>query len=311
MMRRYFPLLLVGLLAAGPGATTAVAQSESGGASLEGEVHGPNGKAVPNASVRITATATGYARTVATRADGALRRAAAARRSLCRSKSRPAGFHGRQAGRRRAARGRDLHRRHRPQGRGGGRADHDLDGGGPDRPGRPRGQPDHRPALHLRPARAGPELPRLRPAHAVGHPGIGPLRPRHLRPALDQLQRLDRRRRLQRPPAGQPARRQRGRLLLPPGRGRGVPGGADRRHRQRRPHRRGLRQRRDEVGHERAPRRALLLQPQPPADVAPTPSAARWTTSRTSSAAPSADRSPPTGPTSSSPPSRTSCASPS
>jgi hypothetical protein len=69
-MRRYFPLLLVGLLAAGPGATPSAAQSESGGASLEGEVHGPNGKAVPNASVRITATATGYARTVATRGDG-------------------------------------------------------------------------------------------------------------------------------------------------------------------------------------------------------------------------------------------------
>ncbi len=69
-MRRYFPLLLVGFLAAGPGATKAAAQSESGGASLEGEVHGPTGKAVPNASVRITATATGYGRTVVTRADG-------------------------------------------------------------------------------------------------------------------------------------------------------------------------------------------------------------------------------------------------
>ena len=69
-MRRYFPLLLVGFLAAGPGATSAGAQSESGGASLEGEVLGPNRKAVRNASVRITATATGYTRTVATRADG-------------------------------------------------------------------------------------------------------------------------------------------------------------------------------------------------------------------------------------------------
>jgi len=69
-MRRYLPLLLVGFLAAGSGATHAVAQSESGGASLEGEVHGPDGKAVANASVRITATATGYARTVVTRADG-------------------------------------------------------------------------------------------------------------------------------------------------------------------------------------------------------------------------------------------------
>jgi len=69
-MRRHFPLLLVGLLAAGPGATTAFSQSESGGASLEGSVHSPDGKAVPNASVRITATATGYGRTVATRADG-------------------------------------------------------------------------------------------------------------------------------------------------------------------------------------------------------------------------------------------------
>ncbi len=69
-MRRYFPLLLVGFLAAGLGATKAAAQSESGGASLEGEVHGPDGKAVANASVRITATATGYARTVGTRADG-------------------------------------------------------------------------------------------------------------------------------------------------------------------------------------------------------------------------------------------------
>jgi len=69
MMRRFFPLLLVSLLAAGPGATTAVCQ-QSGGASLEGSVHGPDGKAVPNASVRITATATGYGRTVATRADG-------------------------------------------------------------------------------------------------------------------------------------------------------------------------------------------------------------------------------------------------
>src|SRR5215470_10693697 len=70
MRRRYASLLLVGLLAAGPGATRAIAQSESGGASLEGAVHGPDGKAVANASVRITATATGYARAVATRADG-------------------------------------------------------------------------------------------------------------------------------------------------------------------------------------------------------------------------------------------------
>src|SRR5260221_9192786 len=69
-MRSYLPLLLVGVLAAGLGATSTAAQSESGGASLEGEVHGANGKAVPNASVRIPATATGYARTVATRADG-------------------------------------------------------------------------------------------------------------------------------------------------------------------------------------------------------------------------------------------------
>ena len=69
-MRRYLPLLLVGFLAAVPGATRAIAQSESGAASIEGEVHGPNGKAVPNASVRITATATGYTRTVATRRDG-------------------------------------------------------------------------------------------------------------------------------------------------------------------------------------------------------------------------------------------------
>src|SRR6185503_12089357 len=72
MMRRYFPLLLAGLLAAGPGATNAVGQSESGGASLEGSVHSPDGKAVPSASVKITATATGYARTVVTRADGRL-----------------------------------------------------------------------------------------------------------------------------------------------------------------------------------------------------------------------------------------------
>ena len=70
MMRRYFPLLLAGLLMAGPGATTAVGQSESGGASLEGSVHSPDGKAVPSASVKITATATGYVRTVLTRADG-------------------------------------------------------------------------------------------------------------------------------------------------------------------------------------------------------------------------------------------------
>jgi len=69
-MRRYVPLLLVGFLAAGPAATRAVAQSESGAASIEGEVRGPNGKAVPNASVRITATATGYTRTLATRGDG-------------------------------------------------------------------------------------------------------------------------------------------------------------------------------------------------------------------------------------------------
>ena len=70
MMRRYFPILLAALLAAGPGATTAIGQSESGGASLEGSVHGPDGKSVPSASVKITATATGYARTVVTRADG-------------------------------------------------------------------------------------------------------------------------------------------------------------------------------------------------------------------------------------------------
>jgi hypothetical protein len=69
-MRRYLPLLLVGFLAGGLGATKAAAQSESGGASIEGEVHGPNGKAVANASVRITATATGYTRTIATRRDG-------------------------------------------------------------------------------------------------------------------------------------------------------------------------------------------------------------------------------------------------
>ena len=206
-MRRYLPLLLVGFLAAVPGATRAVAQSESGGASIEGEVRGPTGKAVPNASVRITATATGYTRTVATRAGRRLQRAPVARRPLC-ARSHGRRVPGRHAGRCGAARGRDLQRRDQPQGRRR-RADHGLDGRGPDRPGRPRRQLDHRPALHLGPARAGPQLPRLRPAHADGHPGAGPVRPRHLRPALDQLQRLDRRRRLQRPPAGQPARRQR------------------------------------------------------------------------------------------------------
>ena len=69
-MRKYLPLLLVGFLAVGPCATRAAAQSESGGASIEGEVLGPNGKPVANASVRITATATGYTRSVVTRKDG-------------------------------------------------------------------------------------------------------------------------------------------------------------------------------------------------------------------------------------------------
>ncbi len=63
-------LLLAVLLVAGPGAAPAAAQSESGGASLEGSVHGRDGQAVPNASVRIIATDTGYTRSVATRSDG-------------------------------------------------------------------------------------------------------------------------------------------------------------------------------------------------------------------------------------------------
>jgi hypothetical protein len=63
-------LLFVAALVAGPGATRALAQSDSGSASLEGAVRDGAGKAVPNASVRIVATQTGYARTVTTRADG-------------------------------------------------------------------------------------------------------------------------------------------------------------------------------------------------------------------------------------------------
>jgi hypothetical protein len=63
-------LLLVGLLVAGPGVTRAVAQSDSGAASLAGAVHDAEGKPIANASVRIIATDTGYARSVTTRADG-------------------------------------------------------------------------------------------------------------------------------------------------------------------------------------------------------------------------------------------------
>ena len=63
-------LLLAGMLVAGLAATPAAAQSESGGASLEGSVRGRDGQAVPNASVRIVATDTGYTRTVVTRSDG-------------------------------------------------------------------------------------------------------------------------------------------------------------------------------------------------------------------------------------------------
>jgi hypothetical protein len=63
-------ILLSGFFAAGPGAGRAAAQSESGSAVLEGSVRDPDGKTVPNASVRIEAVDTGYARTVVTRADG-------------------------------------------------------------------------------------------------------------------------------------------------------------------------------------------------------------------------------------------------
>src|SRR5215510_1384956 len=69
-MRGFVLSLLAGALMVGPGASTSAAQSESGGASLEGAVRAADGKAVPNASVKILSLETGYARTVVTRADG-------------------------------------------------------------------------------------------------------------------------------------------------------------------------------------------------------------------------------------------------
>lgn len=69
-MRRQTLFVLFALLVAGPATRIAAAQSNSGGATLEGSVRGADGKPVANASVRIIATETGYVRTVATRADG-------------------------------------------------------------------------------------------------------------------------------------------------------------------------------------------------------------------------------------------------
>jgi hypothetical protein len=63
-------ILFLGLAVSGPGARSALAQSESGSAALEGSVRDPDQKTVPNASVRITADDTGYVRTVVTHADG-------------------------------------------------------------------------------------------------------------------------------------------------------------------------------------------------------------------------------------------------
>jgi hypothetical protein len=63
-------LILFGLCLASPGVTPARAQSESGSAALEGLVRGPDQKTVPNATVKITASDTGYTRTVVAHADG-------------------------------------------------------------------------------------------------------------------------------------------------------------------------------------------------------------------------------------------------
>jgi Carboxypeptidase regulatory-like domain len=62
--------ILFGLCLAGLVATPGFAQSESGGAALEGLVRGPDAKTVPNASVKITASDTGYTRTVVAHPDG-------------------------------------------------------------------------------------------------------------------------------------------------------------------------------------------------------------------------------------------------
>src|SRR5512143_438617 len=71
MMRTQRPLFVLGaLLLVAPVGRNAAAQSSSGSASLEGSIKDTAGRAVANASVRITATETGYARTVPTRADG-------------------------------------------------------------------------------------------------------------------------------------------------------------------------------------------------------------------------------------------------
>ena len=223
-------LLLAVLLVAGLGAAPAAAQSESGGASLEGSVHGRDGQAVPNASVRIIATDTGYTRSVATRSDGRFV-----------APMLPVGRYSIEV----SASGQGTGKRDNVLLRVGATQTVDIDLESVDVKPAAAGEQievstdvglidQTEPAGSLTIDQgsiadlpvAGPQLRRVRAAHAGGRAGVGSLRPGHLRTALDQLERGDRRRGLQRPAAGQPARRQRDRLLLPAvGRER-VPGGA-------------------------------------------------------------------------------------
>jgi hypothetical protein len=69
-MRSPLVVLLGGLCGLGLATVPAAGQPESGSAALEGSVRDPDGRTVPNASVRIAAADTGYSRTVVTRADG-------------------------------------------------------------------------------------------------------------------------------------------------------------------------------------------------------------------------------------------------
>ena len=159
-------LLLAVLLVAGPGAAPAAAQSESGGASLEGSVHGRDGQAVPNASVRIVATDTGFTRSVVTRSDG---RFVAPMLPVGRY-SIEVSASGQGTGKRdnvllRVGATQTVDIELEPvdaRARGGQRADRGLDRRRPDRPDRARRQPDDRPGLDLGPAGARPELHRVR-----------------------------------------------------------------------------------------------------------------------------------------------------
>ena len=152
----------------------------------------------------------------------------------------------------------------------------------------------HRLGLDPGPAQQRPQLPRLHEAHARRHHRAGARRRRahDQRPEGHPQQRLGRRRRLQQPVLRRAARRPAAGLHLQPGRGQGGGGGGRRAPTPSSAAERRLRQRRDQVRHQRHPRHAArLLQGRLALARRPrTPTAARRTSSRSRSSS-SASRS--------------------